>query len=105
MKTEPYIPQHTRSAIDRYVEDGIRTGDFLYCVLTNDLIGAVAHADSQNTIYLANVAKFLWNYAPSNCWGSKENVANWLQAHKEKTESAKADAQHYKAQTKDIICC
>jgi hemerythrin-like domain-containing protein len=88
-----YIPQHTRGAIDRYVLEGIPTGDFMYNVLLNDLGGAVAHADEQNSIYLVNIVKFIHNYVPQCCHGSREAIACWLKAHKEKTpivEQAKA---------------
>lgn len=35
------IPEHTKAALDRYVNDRIPPGGFLTAVLTNDLTGAV----------------------------------------------------------------
>ena len=42
------IPEHTKGALDRYVDHGLEPGGFLTAVLTNDLFGAVARADSEN---------------------------------------------------------
>ena len=95
-----YIPEHTHGAIDRYILEGIPTGDFMYNVLTNDLSGAVAHADEQNSIYLANIVKFLYNYVPQCCHGSKQTVSKWLKAHKDKAPIVEQAKRFYNERTK-----
>ena len=91
-----YIPEHTRGAIDRYVLEGIPTGDFMYNVLVNDLSGAVGHADEQNSVNLANIVKYIYNYVPSCCHGSREAVSKWLKAHKEKDPIVEQAKTFYK---------
>lgn len=98
-----YIPKHTRGAIDRYILEGIPTGDFMYNVLVNDLGGAVAHADRENSIYLANIVKFIFNYVPICCHGNPSKVALWLKAHKEKAPFVKQGKLYYEEKTKNIF--
>ena len=66
------IPQYTINAIRSYVENGIIPGGFLKAVLTNDLFGAFAHADSSNKEALSEICQYIYNEIPANCWGSKE---------------------------------
>lgn len=68
------IPEHTRAAIERYLQYGYMPGDFLVCVLTNDLFGAVGRADSENIKALKDICMFVYNEMPSNSWGSWEKV-------------------------------
>ena len=107
-----YIPQHTRGAIDRYILDGIPTGDFMYNVLVNDLNGAVSHADKENSACLANIVGYIHNYVPNCCHGSREKVANWIKAHKEKAPIVEQAKTYYKDhypeahyEPKLCICC
>jgi len=53
-------------------------GDFLTAVLHNNLTEAVARADDENIKNLPAFVGYLYNEAPSLCWGSKERVAEWL---------------------------
>ena len=72
------IPESTRGAIERYVVNRIRTGGFLYAVLTNDLRGAMATADNDNLAALKVIVGFLHNEVPGICWGSADRVRLWL---------------------------
>lgn len=72
------IPEHTRGALERYVEHRIPTGSFLYAVLVGDLYTAVERADSANQRALVDIAQFIWRKLPSNIYGSAENVENHL---------------------------
>lgn len=72
------IPEHCRGGLRRYIERGTDVGDFLYAVLANDLRGAVRRADDTNMGHLADYVKFLYCYAPSQCWGSPAKVAAWM---------------------------
>lgn len=64
--------------MQRYVEKGIRPGDFVIALLSNDLVNAVGRADSQNQAALVDWIKFMYNELPSGCWGTPEKVQNWL---------------------------
>jgi hypothetical protein len=72
------VPEHTLSSIKAYVQRRMPVGGFLRAVLTNDLSGAVNRADSQNIQNIPAIVFYLYNYTPSICWGSEENVKNWL---------------------------
>lgn len=74
----PGVPEHTCGAIERYVFDHYGPGRFLTAVLCNDLMAAVAHADSQNIVALKEICLFIYNQVPSCAWGSPKNVAEWL---------------------------
>ena len=75
----PAIPAHTKAALDRYVNDRIMPGGFLTAVLSNDLFGAVAHADRSNLEALTEIVKYVYNELPSGCWGSKDIMWRWVE--------------------------
>ena len=72
------IPSHMHEHIRAYVEERRPIGHFLTALLSNDLKNAALRADDENRAALADWAGFLYEYAPSNCWGSPEIVAAWL---------------------------
>jgi hypothetical protein len=78
------IPQATKGALERYIVKGFEPGGFLECVLSNDLKGACARADIFNQAVLYDIVAWLHNYAPSECWGSKERYLDWLTRYSEK---------------------
>lgn len=61
----------------RWIEHGILPGSFLQALLRNDLRNAVGRADGQNIEALAAWVRWLYNYAPSACWGSMVKVQAW----------------------------
>jgi molybdopterin-guanine dinucleotide biosynthesis protein A len=65
--------------LKRYIEHRIPTGDFLRAVLENDLQRATAHADNRNLPLIGLYCKYLYNEAPSACWGSPKKVKAWLE--------------------------
>lgn len=73
-----FIPTRTIEALDRYLRLGIRTGDFLYAVLTNNLKGAVAYGDDDNVTALAWIVRYVVNQFPLAAQGSEEKVSQWL---------------------------
>ena len=81
------LPEHMRDGAERYVEHGIRPGDFLYLILCNDFVRALGHADTVNTARIVDYAKFLYSEAPLACWGSREKVDGWIKLH---TDARKA---------------
>lgn len=72
------IPEHMHSGIVNYLVHRLQPGDFLTGVLTNDLGKAVAHADDTNLWLIPVYVAFFYNEAPASCWGSIENVENFL---------------------------
>jgi len=61
-----------------YICDRLSPGDFLYAVFSNNLSKACYHADGTNINLIPVYCAFLYNYVPSECWGSEEKVKNWL---------------------------
>lgn len=71
------IPERMRGGLERWIEKGIVPGHFLCALLSNDLRGAVSHADVVNIRLLRNYVIFLHNYAPRDCWGGDEQFEAW----------------------------
>jgi hypothetical protein len=76
--TAVVIPAHTLIAIQNYIERKLPPGDFLYAVLSNNLKEAYRTADDRNRSAIEEIVRYLCNYAPATCWGSKERVYAWL---------------------------
>jgi len=77
------IPPHMQEAIRRYVVQGIKPGDFLTAVITNDLRGAVGRADAVNLPLLKTYVQWFYNIAPGSCWGSHDNMREWMNARQQ----------------------
>jgi hypothetical protein len=71
------IPDYMVHGLKHYVLDGVLPGGFLKNVLMNDLVGAVAHADRHNTRNLTAYASWMYNFCPSEAWGSDKKVYAW----------------------------
>lgn len=80
------IESRFRESIDAYVATGRPTGGFLEAVLSNDLKESIARADERALDNLPHIVAYLYNEAPSVCWGSQARVQEWL--------DAKAKARH-----------
>jgi len=67
----------------RYIVHRIEPGHFLTKLLENDLVGAFARADDQNSHRMKQWASFLYNEMPvrsmKHMWGSPEIVKEWLE--------------------------
>lgn len=63
--------------MQRWIEHGVYPGVFMLALLQNDLRKAVENADGQNLEALAAWVRWLYNYAPSACWGSLLKVQAW----------------------------
>lgn len=74
------IPDHTRAGVIRYIEQGIRPGSFLEGVFANDLIKTATHAMPDSLVSLRDYAIFIYNYAPDECYGSREKLEAWIAA-------------------------
>ena len=73
------VPEHTRGALERYVEHKFLPGGFLIAVLSNDLMGAVSRADAANIVALREICQFIYNRMPSNSWGSEQKIYNFIE--------------------------
>jgi hypothetical protein len=73
------IPAYMKEPILGYLLDGLEPGGFLYCVLCNDLHGAVIRADSNNSRMIGAYGKML-GLLPVEAWGSKEKVDAWIKS-------------------------
>ena len=71
------IPDYMHPAITDYVLRHRKPGDFLTAVLSNDLFKAVGQADNDNLVALHDWVILIYNFTPSNCWGSPERVKEW----------------------------
>lgn len=73
------LPAHMRGGILRYIEQGIPPGSFLTAVLCNDLKEAFGRADDENTAAMREWVFYLYNYAPTGCWGSPDKFSAWIE--------------------------
>lgn len=80
------LPEHIRSSVKSYIEDGVPVGSFLQAVICNDLTESFARADEINIARMFDIVLFFYNEAPLPCWRSKENMVAWTEAHKERRE-------------------
>lgn len=72
------VAENLREGIIRYFEHHILPGRFLIACLENDLQNAIGYASTQHWDYIFGIMNFLHNFAPTECWGSKEIVREWV---------------------------
>lgn len=60
-----------------YIEDHIPKGGFLRNLLSNNLRETYNAADDFNSYRVRDYVVFLYNHAPSICWGSPEAYEAW----------------------------
>ena len=72
------LPPHMYDAMRRYVIDHHPPGGFLRALMENDLLLALAKADTENAIALTRWGQFLYNYCPPDCYGSPAAVEAWI---------------------------
>lgn len=73
-----YIPTHCRNSLAGFILNHIPVGSFLQNLLSNNLKETYTSADDINYQAIGNYIKFLYNCAPSACWGSTEKYLNWI---------------------------
>ena len=76
---EDFVPESVKDGLNEYVKDRNISSSFLLACLENDLMGAVSRADFTNRGHLVDIMRYIYWELPSNCWGSKEKVAAWLE--------------------------
>ena len=62
----------------KYIYNHIPAGLFLEMVFSNDLVGAIGAADDSNIENIPAYAAYLYNYAPTGCWGSNDKYNKWV---------------------------
>lgn len=72
------IPVHLQAGLGRYLYNHAKPGDFLMAVLSNDLMGALAHGDEESIAGLRDLIAYLYWEVGVDCYGSKETVDKWL---------------------------
>ncbi len=72
------IEPRFKQSLDYYVEHKMQPGHFITAVLENDLVGAFGRADYEAIENLKHIICYCYNEIPSDCWGNKEKVKNWL---------------------------
>lgn len=78
------IPSYMHDMIVLWITEGIYPGNFMGAILENRLQAAVAHADENNMALLHLYVGWLYNHAPSSCFGSPEAVVAWQKQHLER---------------------
>lgn len=76
---EFYIPDRMMEGLRDYMLYGHEPGSFLMAVLCNNLIDACGAADQENARNLPAYAAFIYNEAPTGCWGTRERVHAWME--------------------------
>lgn len=72
------VPARIRKAIDDYVDHGLRPGDCLVAVLSNDMRAAFARADAEYVVAMPAIMMHLNSSVPVACWGTPDAVHAWI---------------------------
>jgi hypothetical protein len=72
--------RYMRGAMLRYIVWGAAPAHFLSALISNDLRGVFERADDSNLRHLHDWVKWLYNDAPSGCWGSPAKFQSWMAA-------------------------
>lgn len=72
------VPERLLMSLDMYAQEKRPVGSFLKAVLENDLFMAVGYADPESMACLKKIVTYIHCQLPSGCWGSKDNVKEWL---------------------------
>ncbi|RUN77294.1 hypothetical protein [Sphingomonas sp. TF3] len=71
------VPDHLWTGVRAHILHGTSTGSFLSAVFANDLLNAATSADEVSLDRLPDLMRFLHNYAPFHCWGSRRVRDLW----------------------------
>jgi hypothetical protein len=72
------LPERFRGGVIRHVLFGIEGGNFLNAVMESNLFSAIGRADLDSIDCLPAICRFMYNFAPSDSFGTKEKVEAWL---------------------------
>jgi hypothetical protein len=74
------IPSYMHEGLAKYIAYGIQPGQFLYCILSNNLKEAIHAADSTNLWIVPVYVAYLYNEAPSHSYGSENIMIKYMEA-------------------------
>lgn len=74
------MKQTTKESIDKYKHYGLPPGHFLEAVLSNDLSGALFHADVDNASELREIVRYINDTMPVGARGCSGSVRGWIKA-------------------------
>jgi hypothetical protein len=72
------VPAKLLESLRAYVIERRVCGGFLMAVLRNDFHTAIGQADPESLASIREIAWYVANALPSDCWGSPEKVKAWL---------------------------
>jgi hypothetical protein len=74
----PGLVEEAQDFVERGIEPDRR--DFLYELLTNDLVGVFRFGDNANLAELKTWVEWLYWQVPSQAWGSEAKVRAWCES-------------------------
>lgn len=86
LRAYPNVPARTLDALYYYTTERRPVGDFLKAVLSNNLFGAIAHADEENAQALGDIVRVIFNHLPTVATGCEQAVEDWLTPIENETE-------------------
>ncbi len=72
------IPSQVSESLKNYVVNHVKPGGFLTSVLSNDLFGVVRYSSKDTSGYLNDLVNFIYSNLPGSCYGSVQDVSNWI---------------------------
>lgn len=74
------LPEHLVGGFRRYIEHGVRPGQFICAVIVNDLLESYGRADSISIARMSDIVGFVYNQMPSKSHGSPAKLDAWIAA-------------------------
>jgi len=71
-------PERYRNTLKFYFENHLPPGSCMQAILSMDLFETVGRADETMMADLRPIVTFLNCTLPSNCWGNRQKVNDWL---------------------------
>ncbi len=72
------VPDHTKSALERYWTHGYEPGSFLGSLLCGDVFNAILRADPWNKEALGPIVEYIMRKAPRGSYGSVALYQDWV---------------------------
>lgn len=87
LRQYPMPPLILQGLLD-YVDHGTPPGDFLFAVLSNDLMQALGRASHDSRAAIFQICEFVCNEMPAKSHGSPAKIHAWIEfKHKAETEA------------------
>lgn len=72
------IKDTTKTSLRLFVENGVYPGNFLYRVLSNQLMESIIAADSHNKKHISDIVNYIYKHIPCASYGSNKKVDEWM---------------------------